>query len=70
MGSIIGPIFGAYLLTLVNESLRFMGELRLLIYSGAVVAVIFFAPKGLLEIFSQTIQRMTGQERGKVAKRT
>ena len=39
MGSIIGPIMGAYLLTLVNESLRFMGELRLLIYSGAVVAV-------------------------------
>lgn len=70
MGSIIGPIFGAYLLTLANESLRFMGELRLLIYSGAVVAVIFFAPKGLLEIFSRGIQRMTGQERGKAAKRT
>ena len=64
MGSIIGPIFGAYLLTLVNESLRFMGEMRLLIYSGAVVAVIFFAPKGLLEIFSRGIQRITEQERG------
>jgi len=60
MGSIIGPIIGAYLLTLVNESLRFMGELRLLIYSGAVVAVIFFAPKGLLEIFSQGIRRLAG----------
>ena len=64
MGSIIGPIIGAYLLTLVNESLRFMGELRLLIYSGAVVAVIFFAPKGLLDIFSQGIRRVAG-ERGK-----
>ncbi len=65
MGSIIGPIMGAYLLTLVNESLRFMGELRLLIYSGAVVAVIFFAPKGLLEIFSQGLRRIGGQEREK-----
>ena len=65
MGSIIGPIMGAYLLTLVNESLRFMGELRLLIYSGAVVAVIFFAPKGLLEIFSQAIRRMVGSRRSK-----
>jgi branched-chain amino acid transport system permease protein len=61
MGSIIGPIMGAYLLTLVNESLRFMGELRLLIYSGAVVAVILFAPKGLLEILSQGFRRLTGE---------
>jgi len=66
MGSIIGPIMGAYLLTLVNESLRFMGELRLLIYSGAVVAVILFAPKGLLEILSQGFRRATG-ERQKAA---
>jgi branched-chain amino acid transport system permease protein len=66
MGSIIGPIMGAYLLTLVNEFLRFMGELRLLIYSGAVVAVIFFAPKGLLEIFSQALRRVVGQDGGKV----
>lgn len=50
MGSIIGPVIGAYLLTLVNESLRFMGELRLLIYSSAVVLVILFAPKGLLDL--------------------
>ena len=61
MRSIIGPIMGAYLLTLVNESLRFMGELRLLIYSGAVVAVILFAPKGLLEILSQGFRRLTGE---------
>jgi branched-chain amino acid transport system permease protein len=61
MGSIIGPIMGAYLLTLVNESLRFMGELRLLIYSGAVVTVILFAPKGLLEILTQGFRRLTGE---------
>ncbi len=65
MGSIIGPIIGAYLLTVVNESLRFLGELRLLMYSGAVVAVIFFAPKGLLEII-EGIRRLTG-ERQKAA---
>jgi branched-chain amino acid transport system permease protein len=63
MGSIIGPIIGAYLLTLVNESLRFMGEFRLLIYSSAVVAVILFAPKGLLYIITRRFQRVMGQER-------
>jgi branched-chain amino acid transport system permease protein len=63
MGSIIGPVVGAYLLTLTNESLRFLGEMRLLIYSGAVVLVIFFAPKGLLDIFSRTFRRILRQER-------
>lgn len=62
MGSIIGPIMGAYLLTLVNEFLRFMGEFRLLIYSSAVVAVILFAPKGLLDIITRGLRRVTGQE--------
>ena len=62
MGSIIGPIMGAYLLTLVNESLRFMGEFRLLIYSSAVVAVILFAPKGLLDIITRGLRRVGGQE--------
>jgi hypothetical protein len=37
----------------------------LLIYSGAVVAVILFAPKGLLEILTQGFRRVVG-ERHKV----
>jgi branched-chain amino acid transport system permease protein len=63
MGSIIGPIIGAYLLTLINESLRFLGELRLLIYSTAVVAVILFAPRGLLDIIQQAVRISGRQER-------
>jgi branched-chain amino acid transport system permease protein len=63
MGSIIGPIIGAYLLTLANESLRFMGEFRLLIYSSAVVAIILFAPKGLLDIITRGFRRIVGQEK-------
>jgi branched-chain amino acid transport system permease protein len=61
MGSIIGPIIGAYLLTLVNEFLRFMGEFRLLIYSSAVVVVILFAPKGLLDLITRGLHRVSGQ---------
>ncbi len=64
MGSIIGPVIGAYLLTLVNESLRFMGELRLLIYSSAVVLVILFAPKGLLDLLVKAASRLGLARRG------
>lgn len=63
MGSIIGPIIGAYLLTLANEGLRFMGEFRLLIYSSAVVAVVLFAPKGLLDIITRGYRRIVSQEK-------
>ena len=65
MGTIIGPVIGAFLLTLVNESLRFLGEMRLLIYSSAVIVVILFAPKGLFEIISQVLRRVGGQEQAK-----
>jgi len=63
MGSIIGPVIGAYLLTLANESLRFMGEFRLLIYSSAVVLIILFAPKGLLDIFTVKFKNLLGHGR-------
>lgn len=63
MGSIIGPIIGAYILTLANESLRFLGEFRLLIYSGAVVVIILFAPKGLLDIFTRGFRRVVSLHR-------
>ena len=60
MGTIIGPIIGAYLLTLANESLRFLGEFRLLIYSSAVVLIILFAPKGILHIVTRSAKRIVG----------
>ena len=63
MGTIIGPILGAYLLTLVNELLRFMGEFRLLIYSGSVVLIILFAPKGTLDLVRRGFRRVAGQEK-------
>ncbi|MEW5911836.1 MAG: branched-chain amino acid ABC transporter permease [Thermodesulfobacteriota bacterium] len=48
MGTITGPIFAGFLLILLNEWLRFIEEFRLLIYTGAVVLILLFIPKGLL----------------------
>lgn len=62
MGSIIGPVIGAYVLTLVDEFLRFMGEFRLLIYSGAVVLIILFAPKGLLDLILRGFYHFFGEK--------
>lgn len=61
MGSITGPVIGAYVLTLANEALRFIGEFRLLIYSSAVLVIIYFAPKGLLDIVTRGLRRIFSQ---------
>lgn len=47
IGSIGGSILGAFALTLLPEVLRFAGDIRLVIYGAAIVAIIIFAPKGL-----------------------
>jgi branched-chain amino acid transport system permease protein len=48
MGTITGPLIGAFLLITLNELLREVGEFRLLLYTVLVVAMIFFAPKGII----------------------
>jgi len=58
MGTIIGPFLGATLLTLLNEVLRELSDYRLLIYTILVVLIVYFAPKGIINIFSRLIQRV------------
>jgi len=58
MGSIIGPVIGAYFLTLVNENIRFLGEFRMLVYTCGVLMVVFWAPKGMLDIIIRGLRRL------------
>jgi branched-chain amino acid transport system permease protein len=48
MTSIYGPVGGALLLTLMTELLRDFGEWRLMIYSLALIGILFFMPRGLV----------------------
>ncbi len=47
IGSIAGSIVGAFALTIIPEVLRFVGDIRLVLYGAAIVAIIIFVPKGL-----------------------
>src|SRR5882724_5894153 len=49
MGTLIGPVFGAILLTLLPELLRGVGDLRLIIYGLALTLVVLFMPGGLVQ---------------------
>jgi branched-chain amino acid transport system permease protein len=47
-GTLLGPLLGALLVTLLEEYLREAKELRLSIFGLAVMAVVLFMPRGLM----------------------
>jgi branched-chain amino acid transport system permease protein len=49
MGTLIGPVWGAILLTLLPELLRDIGDLRLVVYGAALTVVVLFMPGGLAQ---------------------
>jgi branched-chain amino acid transport system permease protein len=48
MGSMTGSILSAYILTYLQEALRFLQDYRLLIYPLILILVMLFRPQGLL----------------------
>lgn len=47
-GTIIGPAFGALLLTFISELLRPLLEYRFLIYGGLIIFIVRFMPGGII----------------------
>jgi branched-chain amino acid transport system permease protein len=49
MGTLISPVCGAILLTVLPEPLRGLGDLRLIVYGLALTLVVLFMPGGIVE---------------------
>ena len=52
MGTMIGPVIGAVVLTFLPEVLRGFGELRLMIYGVALTLVVLFMPGGIVQAWA------------------
>ncbi|MDR0402347.1 MAG: branched-chain amino acid ABC transporter permease [Treponema sp.] len=65
MGSMTGSIIAAYVLTYLQEALRFLQDYRLLIYPLILILVMLFRPQGLLGMkefsFVRAWDRVTGR---------
>ncbi len=48
LGTVLGPVLGAFALTLALEQMRVLGDWRLLIYGAVLVALIMFMPEGVI----------------------
>jgi branched-chain amino acid transport system permease protein len=72
MGSMTGSILAAYVLTYLQEFLRFLQDYRLLIYPLILIFVMLFRPKGLLGSrefsFVNTLNRLGRRKTGKEKK--
>ncbi len=47
LGTISGPIIGAFVLILGAEGIRFLGEYRMLFYGSMIMLIVMFLPRGL-----------------------
>lgn len=47
-GTLVGPVVGAILFTLIPEWLRAFGEARMAVYAVIVIFIVIFMPKGVL----------------------
>lgn len=64
MGTLIGPVFGAILLTVLPELLRSVGDLRLIVYGAAVTAAVLFLPGGIVQGWQLLRQGLASPSRG------
>ena len=53
MGTMVGPVVGAIVLTFLPELLRGFGELRLMIYGLALTLVVLFMPGGIVQVWTK-----------------
>jgi branched-chain amino acid transport system permease protein len=57
MGTMIGPVIGAIVLTFLPELLRGFGELRLMIYGLALMLVVLFMPGGIVQAWNSLTRK-------------
>lgn len=60
-GTLLGPLVGALLVTLMEEYLREAQELRMSIFGLIVMLVVLFLPKGLMGFLTLRRERHTGK---------
>jgi branched-chain amino acid transport system permease protein len=59
MGTMVGPVIGAVVLTFLPELLRGFGELRLMIYGLALTLVVLFMPGGMAQAWVALKNRLS-----------
>lgn len=70
IGHLPGSILGAIALTIIPEFLRSVGDIRLVIYGAAIVAIIIFAPEGFGGLLDKVNEIINGDYKTKNKSKT
>lgn len=57
MGSLVGPVVGAFILVPLSEALRGFGQLRVVVYCLILIAFIVFKPEGLMNYLERKYEQ-------------
>ena len=64
MGTLVGPVLGAFILTPLSEALRGFGQMRVVLYCLIFIGFIVYKPEGIDELPSAKIPSIRTLERG------
>jgi branched-chain amino acid transport system permease protein len=53
MGSLVGPVLGAFILTPMSEALRGFGQLRIILYCLILIAFMVYKPEGIMNVLER-----------------
>jgi branched-chain amino acid transport system permease protein len=63
-GTMLGPILGAFFLTILPEALQVLKELRLVIFGGILVLTIIYLPRGFFPGIQSLWSKLVGLGKG------
>jgi branched-chain amino acid transport system permease protein len=58
MGTLAGPVLGAFILVPLAEMLRDLGTLRIVAYSLLLVTLVLFKPEGIMSYFKRKYEQV------------
>ncbi|MFI3313128.1 MAG: branched-chain amino acid ABC transporter permease, partial [Eubacteriales bacterium] len=58
MGSMLGSIVAATVLTVLSEALRSLGDMRMVFYALILICMMIFRPKGLMGTYDFSMSRI------------
>ena len=63
MGSLVGPVIGAFILTPLSEALRGFGQLRVVLYCLILIGFMVYKPEGLMNYLERKYHQFEHWER-------
>jgi branched-chain amino acid transport system permease protein len=63
IGTLFGPVLGAVVITIINELILDLGQLRLLVYGALIIALFLWVPRGIIPTLGDLLRRQRSPAR-------